>query len=224
VPAQTRFGKLADVLDQNGRLVDLYQLAYGLFVPGFLRELAPEFAVAGLRSGLEPGRARALERLLEGQPLHHAVSLLELASFVGERLLPDTDAASMAVALEVRVPLLDHRVVECLAGMDLRRRFTPLGRKQLLRDVGLRGLDPNLFERPKQGFVLPIAEWLRRELRDQVGSTLRDAAACEAAGLDAGAVGRLWHSFQSGAPGQYWSRVWALFVLLDWCRRHGVSR
>jgi asparagine synthase (glutamine-hydrolysing) len=37
------------------------------------------------------------------------------------------------------------------------------------------------------------------------------------------AVGRLWRSYQEGAPGLYWSRVWSLFVLLNWCRKHGVT-
>ena len=53
--------------------------------------------------------------------------------------------------------------------------------------------------------------------------TLQDAAACEAVGLDPDATQWLWESFQRGAPGIYWSRVWLLFVLIDWCRRHNVT-
>ena len=223
VPPQTRWGKLADVLEQRGKLLELYQLAYGLFVPSFLAELAPGLTGAPVRMGLPLARADRLAALIAGQPPLHAVSLLELASFVGERLLPDTDMTSMAVALEARVPLLDHRVVEAAAGVPIERRFAPLGRKQLLRDLALGELDPALFDRPKRGFELPLEVWVRRDLRAQVDDTLRDRDACHAAGLDPAVVARLWDAFQAGAPGLYWSRIWALFVLLWWCRRHRVS-
>ncbi|MEX2209226.1 MAG: asparagine synthase-related protein, partial [Myxococcota bacterium] len=161
----------------------------------------------------------------------HAVSSLELASFVGERLLPDTDSASMAVALEVRVPLLDHRVVEQLAGMSEQRRFRPLGRKQLLRDAGLGELPRALFERGKRGFELPMRDWMSGSAESSMGAKLReridalfcDRDACAAAGLDAGAVGRLWSAFLAGDPGVYWSRPWSLFALLDWCARERMS-
>jgi asparagine synthase (glutamine-hydrolysing) len=222
VAPQTRWGKLADALQQRGRLLDLYQLSYAMFVPGFLEELAGS-APSGLRSGIPAERAAELEALIAGEPVLHAVALLELASFIGERLLPDTDAASMAVALEARVPLLDHVVVETVAAVPAERRFAPLGRKQLLRDLALDGLDTRLFERPKSGFQLPLALWCRGLLRDEVGATLSDRGACEAVGLDPRSVARLWEAFQAGAPGIYWSRVWSLFVLVRWSRRNGVT-
>jgi len=222
-PPQTRWAKLADMLTTRGRLLDLYQLSYGLFLPSFLRTLAPTLDWTGTHAGLPIARARDLAAAIDENPPLHAVSMLELASFTGERLLPDTDAASMAVSLEVRVPLLDHRVVETLAGVDPARRFEPLGRKQLLRDLALESLDPRLFERKKQGFELPIGGWIREELREEVDATFADRSACAAAGLDADAVARLWRAYLDGAPGIYWSRPWALFVLLWWCRRYGVS-
>lgn len=222
VPPQVRWGKLADLLCADG-LLELYQLSYALFTPHFSSQLAPELAARRTRVGLSPARVEALEKMIAGSPLLHAVAMLELASFVGERLLPDTDAASMAVALEVRVPLLDHRVIELLAGVAPAHRFEPLPRKQLLRDLALGGLDPALFERPKQGFVLPIGDWLHGRLRDRVSGVFADRVACQAVGLDPDAVGRLWNAYQQGTPGIYWSRPWSLFVLLDWCRREGAS-
>jgi asparagine synthase (glutamine-hydrolysing) len=52
--------------------------------------------------------------------------------------------------------------------------------------------------------------------------TMRDPAAARAAGLEPAAVARLWEGFVGGAPGLYWSRVWAVYVLLRWCQRNGV--
>ncbi len=88
----------------------------------------------------------------------------------------------------------------------------------------MKGLDPALFEREKQGFVLPFERWIRQGLNRAVDATLQDAEAVRAAGLQPEAVARLWKAFLAGAPGLYWSRVWALYVLVRWCRRHGVAR
>jgi asparagine synthase (glutamine-hydrolysing) len=223
VEPQTSWGKLGAALASDGHLLDLYQLSYALFLPEFLRELAGPLAEGEVRSGLPLATAGRLLDRIAGQPDLHAISLLELACFVGERLLPDTDSASMAVSLEVRVPLLDHKVVEAAAATEEKRRFEPLRRKQLLRSLAVAALDPALFDRPKSGFELPIGEWCRRELKGEVGRLLQDRAACQTAGLDPGAVARLWRAFQAGAPGLYWSRLWSLFALLWWCRRQGAS-
>jgi asparagine synthase (glutamine-hydrolysing) len=101
-------------------------------------------------------------------------------------------------------------------------RYEPVGHKALLRRVGLRGLDPALFDRPKTGFVLPFDRWLRQGLGNSIDDTLRDAAAVHDAGLNPEPVRRLWQAFRDGAPGLYWSRVWALYILVRWCQRHGV--
>ena len=222
VAPQTRWGKLAPALELRGGLLELYQLSYAMFVPEFLAELRPG-ALAEAPSGMSPERARELAERIQGEPSLHAIALLELASFIGERLLPDTDAASMAVALEARVPLLDHVVVEAVASVPEAERFAPLGRKALLRKLALGDLDPALFERPKSGFQLPLGVWCRSLLAPELEAVLHDRAACQAAGLEPLAVARLWKAFRAGAPGIFWSRVWALFVLLRWCRRNGAS-
>jgi len=103
-------------------------------------------------------------------------------------------------------------------------RYQPLGRKAMLRRIGLRGLDPALFERPKSGFVLPFDRWIRRGLKDAMDQTLRDPQAIAPAGLDPAAVERLWRAFLDGAPGMYWSRVWSVYVFIRWCHRNRVFR
>jgi asparagine synthase (glutamine-hydrolysing) len=173
--------------------------------------------------GLSASRARDLEQLIRDLPALDAVSLLELSSFIEERLLRDTDCASMAVSLEARVPLLDHVVIEAAAGLDPARRFQPLGRKALLREIALAKLDPAIFDRPKSGFVLPIEKWSRELVKSEVARTLADGALCAQAGIAPAAVARLWCAFEAGAPGMYWSRIWSLYVLLWWCREHRVS-
>ena len=223
IPPQTRWGKLEDALYSGGELVDVYQISYGLFSGRFLGELVdPDVGREAVR-GLTPHRRAALLELTQGATPLRAISALELANFLEQRLLRDTDAASMAVSLEVRVPLLDHVVIEAVSRLSDARRFQPLGRKQALRDAALGGLDPAIFDRPKSGFVLPIERWARGGMQAEVVETLHDARACQAVGLVPDAVARLWKAFESGAPGIYWSRVWSIYALLRWCTRHQMS-
>ena len=135
----------------------------------------------------------------------------------------DTDGASMAVALEARVPFLDHEVVEAAAALPDSIRYADLGSKRPLRKAALGTLDPVIFDRPKSGFVLPLDVWSRDALSGEIESAFTDRARCEAAGLDATAVGRLWSAWRSREPGLYWSRPWALYSLLHWTRLHGVT-
>jgi len=223
VPPQTRWGKLGDALASRGSLVETYQVSYALFASDFAQQLLTRSVNGDLHVGLPREVARELDDLIDGSRPWPAVSMLELWCFLGERLLRDTDAASMASSLEVRVPFLDHEVVAAACGLSDRERFEPLGQKRVLREVALGDLDPALFDRPKSGFVLPIERWARDALKGDMTMALHDAGFCEAAGLDARRVRRLWTGFLQHARGLSWSRVWAVYVLGWWCRAYGVS-
>jgi asparagine synthase (glutamine-hydrolysing) len=224
VAPQTRWAKLPDMARRGDDLLGLYQMAYALFLPEFQREvLAPGLADA-LADGL-PAELRArLGAETRSRSAVSAISVMEQRLFLGERLLRDNDAASMAVSIEQRVPLVDQVLFESVDRLPDRLRFQPPGRKAILRRIGLQGLDPAIFDRPKSGFVLPFDRWIRRGLREVMDRTLRDPQAVRPAGLDPAAVERLWRAFLDGAPGMYWSRVWALYVLVRWCHRNRVYR
>jgi asparagine synthase (glutamine-hydrolysing) len=225
-PPQTRWGKLADLLRATADPLGLYQVFYALFTREAQALLAGDAVREAQRqqsSGLPAAVAEAWRRRIDASEPRHAMSLLELSSFVGERLLRDTDSASMAVSLEARVPLLDHVLIDTVAGLDPERRFSPPGRKQLLRDVALGGLDPAIFDRPKSGFVLPLDRWARQRLQPQMDQVFADPELSRRAGLDGRSVRTLWRSFVSGRSGLYWSRVWGIYILLSWCRAHDVS-
>jgi asparagine synthase (glutamine-hydrolysing) len=222
IAPQTRWAKLPDMLRRGDDLIGLYQLAYALFLPDFQRALLPSDGV--LVDGLPSAVRARLERETEARSPLSAISVLEQRLFLGERLLRDGDAASMAASIEQRLPLVDQVLFEAVSRLPDAPRYEPVRRKAALRRIGLRGLDPALFDRPKSGFVLPFDEWIRRGLSKAIDQTLRDSDAVRAAGLDPTAVHKLWHAFLVGAPGLYWSRVWAIYVLVRWCARHGVQR
>jgi len=224
VPPQARWAKLPEMVRRGADLLALYQLAYALFLPGFQEELLGEDPAEILVDGLPAGmRQRLLGETRLRSPLS-ALSVLEQRLFLGERLLRDNDAASMAASIEQRLPLVDQVLFATVDRLGDDVRYRPTGRKAALRRVGLKGLDPALFDRPKAGFVLPYDRWIRRTLGATLEETLRDAAAVDRAGLRPEAVERLWKAFRAGAAGVYWSRVWAIFVHIRWCQRHRVYR
>jgi asparagine synthase (glutamine-hydrolysing) len=222
ISSQQNWAKLPDVVRANGDLLTLYQLTYALFVPQFQEQLLGQ-SPPSVRNGLpESTHAWLAGEIADHSPINVA-AILETRCFVGERLLRDADTVSSAQSLELRSPLSDPRIIEALARLPVEKKFLPVGYKPLLRKYGLEGVDPKLYDRPKQGFVLPFDRWIRKNLGRVMNEVMLDQPACRAAGLRPQAVERLWHSFQQGSPGLYWTRVWAVYVLIRWCQRHNVS-
>ena len=225
-PPQTRWGKIADVACAAHDLLSMYQVSYELFTRETQERLAsPAVRVAQSAQdhGLPSEVASDWRARIRDSEMLHSISTLELSSFIGERLLRDTDAASMAVALEVRVPLLDHVLCETVAGVDPATRYSPLRKKLLLRDVALNRLDPALFDRPKSGFVLPIDGWARRSLQPEMNRLLCDSDLVGRVGMDARTVKTLWNSYLAGKPGLHWSRAWSIYILLAWCKANDMA-
>jgi asparagine synthase (glutamine-hydrolysing) len=147
-----------------------------------------------------------------------AVSCLESRSYMVNTLLRDTDAMSMANSLEVRVPFLDHPIVEYLTrlpGSIKRTNGTP---KSLLVDAMGDMLPREVVCQPKRTFTLPWEHWLRGPLKKEMEAEFNSIAPSLKQCLDERAIGRVWKSFLQGKTS--WSRVWSLFVLNRWARRH----
>lgn len=221
-PPQTRWAKVAGFLAERGDPLTTYQLAYALFLPSTQRQMLRADLSGAVSDGLSERMRARLRSEIEGRSPLSGISVMERRLFLGERLLRDTDAASMSASIEIRLPLVDDVLVKSIDRLDDRTRFEPVGRKSLLRRIGLRGLNPELFDRPKSGFVLPYNRWLRGGLGRVVDSMMRDDDAASRVGLNPLEVQRLWEAYQRDSPGLYWSRVWAIYVLMRWCDRHGV--
>lgn len=223
MPARARRLKLRDLAGTGGNLAALYQTQYALRTRRETQALLGDGGGALDLSGLAPERlADLVERVRHLSPLR-AVSLLESELFLGDRLLRDADSTSMDHSIELRVPFVDTALSDGFDALPEDERYEPLGSKGPLRRICYEAAGQALIDRPKRGFELPIEHWLRAELREVVSATLCDAAACRRLGLAPDAVAQTWREFLD-RPGQiYWTRIWALFVLLRWADINGMA-
>src|SRR5439155_23414343 len=123
--------------------------------------------------------------------------LLDLVSYLPEDILTKVDRASMAVSLEVRAPLLDHRVVEFALGLPFSLKRRGRTTKWLLRQLLYKRVPRELIDRPKMGFGVPLGDWFRGPLSEPMGSYCSGPDLAEL-GIDPRPVRRLWANFQAG--------------------------
>jgi len=203
-----RLRRIADVLrsderDQYSRLIseDIATLTSRPSPDG------PAYADALARSG-------ALSR-------DDRAGLLDLVSYLPEDILTKVDRASMAVSLEVRAPLLDHRVVEFALGLpsSLKRRGRTT--KWLLRTLLYKRVPRELIDRPKMGFGVPLGDWFRGSLRERMNSYCAGPD-FEELGIRPEPIRRLWADFQSGRAHRT-DLLWQMFNLAAWSRRFRSS-
>ena len=139
-------------------------------------------------------------------------------SYLNGDILTKVDRASMAVSLEVRAPLLDTRIYEYVWRLPLEMKIKNGQGKWLLRKVLERHVPKELFDRPKQGFSIPIDSWLRGELRDWAEDLL-DENELKAAGLlDYRRISKMWQKHQKG-KGNYADRLWCVLMFQSWYRK-----
>jgi asparagine synthase (glutamine-hydrolysing) len=147
-----------------------------------------------------------------------AVSSLEMQSYMVNTLLRDTDAMSMRHSLEVRVPLLDHPLVEFVTALSDGARRRPGLAKALLAESLGNLLPREVVDQPKRTFTFPWRRWLRGPLGLEVAMRLGSISPSLAEVLDRSETHGVWRSFLMGRTG--WSRPWSLFVLNEWVRCH----
>jgi asparagine synthase (glutamine-hydrolysing) len=143
---------------------------------------------------------------------------VDVKSYLVDDILTKVDRASMAHSLEVRVPLLDHEVMEFAARVPSRYKLAR-GRGKVIFKKALEGLLPQeIIDRPKMGFSIPLAAWLRGALKEMFEQRVLSNSAFIATLFDQEPIRRWWAQHQRGTR-DFSTPLWALLVLECWGRR-----
>lgn len=152
---------------------------------------------------------------LRSLTIEEQMIFLDTANYLPDDILVKIDRAAMAVSLETRIPFLDHRVVEFAWRLPLSWKIRDRKGKWILRRLLERYLQASLFERPKAGFAIPLAEWLRGPLRDWAESLLTEERLKREAFLDANAIRRNWANFLKGGKNLQF-HIWDVLMFQAW--------
>jgi asparagine synthase (glutamine-hydrolysing) len=199
----------------NGSFIEAYRVQRGFLLPDEVTAMAGPALREGdcWREAVETVQETEHALLApisspSGERPHATVARLESRMYLTSQLLRDLDAMSMAHALEVRVPFVDHELVEHV-WPELALRPDLLRGKQLLTGTLARPLPAAIVAHPKQGFTLPFARWMKAELAPVVQDGLRHLA--ESGWITSGTPERVLSDWHRGAA--HWSRPWGLSVL-----------
>ena len=227
-PLANAFAALAPANDQNRKLTefarnaslfDPYFISRMLFTPEQQSELLLEMktnSAAFQRS--EKPLTDSLSRAQSLDPVNR-VSYLESRCYMLNTLLRDSDFMSMAHGLEVRLPLIDHRLARGVLALPGSWKLDSGTSKPLLVKALNGQLPEKIVQRRKQGFTLPFEHWLRDAFRPVVEESLSKIGDGVLGSLiNESAARAVWKDFLEGRTS--WSRPWSLYVLQRWCQQH----
>ncbi len=188
-----------------------------------LELLAPEARRLAARQGPNHPMLDDFVFELTGADGFQICSAWEMCTYMADVLLRDSDVCSMAHSLELRVPFVDKVLVEWWWNQPRKFKWDPRRPKSALSDA-VAGLVPDVVRnRPKQGFTLPFARWMRRELQPFLEQTFSSASLGNCPWFDAAAVTAAWRAFQNTADSHAWNRIWTLAVLIAFANRKAES-
>jgi asparagine synthase (glutamine-hydrolysing) len=180
--------------------------------------LAAELLQSNTRLDLGEEMDRLSESWNLGSTAASRFNFSDIVGYLPDDILAKVDRASMAFGLEVRAPLLDYRVVQFSAKLAWNQKISRGETKSVLRRSLAKRLPAQLFKRPKQGFSLPIGQWLRGPLRHWSEDLISEAALRDA-GFVAPAVRNLWNEHLTGRQ-DHTTLLWNVMMYQAWFEKY----
>ena len=212
LPQRLQISNLADRLPKISEL--LRQQDRDQFYQGFVSDWkAPCQIVLG---GMEPETLFSKNSHLPSlTDMRARMMFLDMMTYLPDDILTKVDRASMAVSLEARVPLLDHRLVEFAWRVPLKYKHRYGQGKWLLKQVLYRYVPQELMDRPKKGFSVPIEHWLRGPLRDWAESLLSERRLLEDGFFDPTPIRQMWQEHLSNSR-RWHCYLWSVLMFQSW--------
>ncbi len=213
----SRFKRVASLFRYNANTfmpAHIFSQEHYFFSSDEIKALLSDSALKNFSSGFFNSffRSKSTARNLSKPELQ---ALFDINYYLPDDLLLKVDRASMKHSLEVRVPLLDHRIVEFALnlspGLKIKRGVAKYLLKQVLYDY----IPKSLLDRPKQGFSIPLSKWLENELYFLIEKYLNKSAIQNQGILNYSEVKTLLTKWKSGSDYLY-NRVWQLIILQKW--------
>ena len=181
-----------------------------LYTSDFIQKLGPSGYAGGLFHELvdKVRTDQSLDRLL----------YLDSKTYLPGDILTKVDRMSMAVSLEARAPLLDHKLIEFVTRVPASLKLAGLETKHLLKRAVKDLIPAEILDRPKQGFGVPIQEWINQQLRSRIRDTLSDARTRQRGYIDSRYVDLLLDEHERGRR-DHSMGLWALLMLELWHRQ-----
>lgn len=202
--------------DIGARLADVPGNAGTMELASWRRRL---FSHEQLRSAGLPNGSKPVDAPVELPDDYSRISWTELSGYMRRMLLRDSDQMSMAVSLELRVPFLDHELVEYILGLPAAEKKRYAGLKGLLVEACRDLLPASVYQRPKSGFELPMKTWMLGPLAKFVSEGAAEAASRGLIAEDF--VRDVKIGFNSGRL--HWTRMWSIVVLGHFAKRMQLS-
>ncbi len=146
-------------------------------------------------------------------------SLFDLKQYLPDDLLTQADRTSMHYSLEMRLPFLDHRLIEFALNLTPELKIKNGNSKYLLKKLLAQHIPKHLTDRPKQGFAVPLAKWFRKEWKNVIDETLSDTIIEKHGIVNKNAVKKLVNDFRDG-DSYLFNRIWQLIVLHKWMEKN----
>lgn len=212
--------KAAQLLGTSPTPGGVYSALRCMFTPRIVSRLLPGADPQAGHVGTLPPQVAAAWEAGAVDPVN-VLTVLELSNYLRNTLLRDADVMSMAHGLEVRVPLLDHKLIEAMLEIPGSLKLGKEVNKPLLvssapLSVGAAGT------RSKMGFTLPFERWLRGSLMPMVSDLLAHES-LRALGIDMDVVASMWSDFLRNDRRVNYSRIWCLAALSAWAQQNEVS-
>lgn len=186
-----------------------------LYHRGFMTH---NFEVNNLIQGFEEPDTIFTQQSPDFNNFYEKMMYYDLKGYLPNNNLTKVDRASMAVSLESRVPLLDHRIVSFALSLPLEYKIRDKQDKWILKQVLYKYVPEDFFNRPKKGFSVPLSDWLKGPLKDWAFDLLDEKLIKETGFFNYDKVNKYWLEHQSGK--RNWSvQLWDIIIFQDWLKK-----